>query len=1039
VNPNGSFGLIANSSGISLPTYHWSNGATTHDILVTAPGTYCVTITETTGCSGAACATVGANTCNITALFTYTMSGQAGVFVPVPNNVSVNGYWNFGDGTTSSSVGNVSATHAFPASVNTVTYNVCHYVYVTGSNCSASSCQQITVPGTGSNCGVASFTSSIVNNSIHAESTSTNTSATSHYYWTIYGANGNLIQTKSGLDNFINSQTLPAGSYNVCLYLYGSTSTTFCDSACQTITITSPNPCSSLSAAWTQTQLTTGAIQFHGVVNSNNVYNYWSFGDGTSSTNYDPIHSYTTSGSYSVCHIVSIPGSICADTSCLSITVTASNPCNGFSVNINSTTNNSGAHGFEAIITGGALPQYYNWSNGATTSSIYPTTAGVYCVTVYNNSQCTASDCDTLVPTTPSCNAQFVYTHVNCNTLQFSNTSSGGYTNQYWSFGDGTTSSAANPVHAFAAGTWTVQLTVYSSGTNCQSSYYAVVTVQPCGVYDTICGVVFNDLNGNGVQDNNEQGMSGGTIHIGNYTAVVGTNGHYEVIVPVGNYTIYYCAPSGYSFSIPVGTQNPNGGTLSNCATYTISTTGGHHCGYDFGLQTNSSTICGLVYNDANNNQLHESSETGIGNVHVTLTSSTGAVFHAYTNANGEYCVTVPAGTYVITIITTTAGAINPQSITLTVVNGTNYYHNDFGIYTQPGACDLAISITPHTTVTAGFAAWYDVTVCNVGASISNGTANLFFDPTLTFNYSSPAQTSVNNSTHTVTWSINNLLPGSCIHYWVDFDALTTTQIGQHVFMLANVNSIGCNEANYTNNVDTVHQDATASWDPNNKLVLPAGVGQEGKIKGTEELTYTVNFQNTGNAPAVNVVVRDLIDADLDLETFRMLSSSHPYTMQFAGREAIWKFSSIMLPDSNTNEPASHGYVTFAITPNAGLAQGTQLTNTADIYFDYNAAVATNTTLNTVDYTLSVNDLETAKATITLMPNPFKDFTTIKIDGENSAYELRVFDMFGQLIRKDVSANNTFNIQRETLAAGVYMYEIVKNSKVVGNGKMVAE
>ena len=189
----------------------------------------------------------------------------------------------------------------------------------------------------------------------------------------------------------------------------------------------------------------------------------------------------------------------------------------------------------------------------------------------------------------------------------------------------------------------------------------------------------------------------------------------------------------------------------------------------------------------------------------------------------------------------------------------------------------------------------------------------------------------------------------------------------------------------------------------------------------------------------VNIVVRDLIDADLDLETFHMLGASHAYTMQFAGREAIWKFSAIMLPDSNTNEAASHGYVTFAIKPNVGLAQGTQLTNTANIYFDYNAAVPTNTTLNTIDYTLSVSDLENGKATITLMPNPFKDFTTIKIEGENAAYELRVFDMTGRLIQHGVSTNNLFTVERGTLAAGVYMYEVVKSDKVIGKGKMVAE
>lgn len=66
-----------------------------------------------------------------------------------------------------------------------------------------------------------------------------------------------------------------------------------------------------------------------------------------------------------------------------------------------------------------------------------------------------------------------------------------------------------------------------------------------------------------------------------------------------------------------------------------------------------------------------------------------------------------------------------------------------------------------------------------------------------------------------------------------------------------------------------------------------------------------------------------------------------------------------------------------------GLAQGTRLNNTADIYFDYNAAVVTNTTVNTIDYKLSVEDLQN-NVNITLMPNPFKDYTTIRVEGANN-------------------------------------------------------
>ncbi|HRG88981.1 MAG TPA: T9SS type A sorting domain-containing protein, partial [Chitinophagales bacterium] len=193
----------------------------------------------------------------------------------------------------------------------------------------------------------------------------------------------------------------------------------------------------------------------------------------------------------------------------------------------------------------------------------------------------------------------------------------------------------------------------------------------------------------------------------------------------------------------------------------------------------------------------------------------------------------------------------------------------------------------------------------------------------------------------------------------------------------------------------------------------------------------------TGTAPAGNGGLHDEMDQNLDLTTFKMLGASHDYSLQFEGRKAIWKFSGIMLPDSTTNEAESHGHVTFAIKPVEGLAQGTRLNNTADIYFDYNAAVVTNTTVNTIDYKLSVEDLQN-NVNITLMPNPFKDYTTIRVEGANNSYQLRIFDMLGQVVKQDVTTNNIFTIQRGSMAAGVYMYEISNNNKVIGKGKMIA-
>jgi hypothetical protein len=88
----------------------------------------------------------------------------------------------------------------------------------------------------------------------------------------------------------------------------------------------------------------------------------------------------------------------------------------------------------------------------------------------------------------------------------------------------------------------------------------------------------------------------------------------------------------------------------------------------------------------------------------------------------------------------------------------------------------------------------------------------------------------------------------------------------------------------------------------------------------------------------------------LDVNTFEMLGSSHNYNIDILpGNILRWKFNNIMLPDSNSNEPGSHGYIQYRIKRNSNNTPGTQIKNTAYIYFDFNEPVVTNTAINTIE------------------------------------------------------------------------------------------
>ena len=149
-------------------------------------------------------------------------------------------------------------------------------------------------------------------------------------------------------------------------------------------------------------------------------------------------------------------------------------------------------------------------------------------------------------------------------------------------------------------------------------------------------------------------------------------------------------------------------------------------------------------------------------------------------------------------------------------------------------------------------------------------------------------------------------------------------------------------------NVSTKGVTPCCSSDPNDCTVSPKGCGPEGLIHREQALTYVVQFQNAGGGLASLVVVKDVLDADLDLNTLEFLGSSHDYFLQTNGRELWFVFPDIGLAPQALDEAASHGFVKFRIRPNANAPVGTMITNSAEIYFDYNDPITTLTTLNTI-------------------------------------------------------------------------------------------
>lgn len=161
-------------------------------------------------------------------------------------------------------------------------------------------------------------------------------------------------------------------------------------------------------------------------------------------------------------------------------------------------------------------------------------------------------------------------------------------------------------------------------------------------------------------------------------------------------------------------------------------------------------------------------------------------------------------------------------------------------------------------------------------------------------------------------------------------------------------------DANPADNVVERCRSVVASYDPNDIQATPEGICEEGFTLKNQKLTYKIRFQNTGNASAINIFLLDTLDSNLDLNSLRVIGQSHDpmITEVLSDRILKFRFDNIFLPDSSSDEPNSHGYVIYEISPLDDLPDGTEIRNRAGIYFDFNEPVITNTVLNTLLDTL---------------------------------------------------------------------------------------
>ncbi len=240
----------------------------------------------------------------------------------------------------------------------------------------------------------------------------------------------------------------------------------------------------------------------------------------------------------------------------------------------------------------------------------------------------------------------------------------------------------------------------------------------------------------------------------------------------------------------------------------------------------------------------------------------------------------------------------------------------------------------------------FEPMIINNGTTIADGTLWFEIDPeVLTVNYIDGPDTL--DGDWRVGWHFQQLYPDEVVkkNISLQLPGPLDFPIGDVLAFEIQANFSDQNGIQIT--VPNNHEvELQCAYDPNDKLVSPQYPNNYALIG--EDLIYTIRFQNTGNAEAYDVVITDDLDSNLDLSTFRYITSSHETVLStyLEGHMLTFEFRDIFLPDSTTNFDESQGYVIYSIRANSDIEENTSVENTANIFFDFNPAVVTNTTEN---------------------------------------------------------------------------------------------
>jgi hypothetical protein len=512
---------------------------------------------------------------------------------------------------------------------------------------------------------------------------------------------------------------------------------------------------------------------------------------------------------------------------------------------------------------------------------------------------------------------------------------------------------------------------------------------------------------------------------IGNESCMFSNDGHIVLNANPSNGLVYLWNNNATTSSI----YNLTHGNYS----VTISNTNGD-CMYWYDTVQMTGINCGIVkgkiYFDSDTNCQYSAADYGLNNQMVLL--STGAI--AYTNPNGDYTFSlVPYGNHALThnaLAPYNASSCAPPGNVLLNASNAYSFDNDYADSTM-STLDEQLFITTGLVNPALPTTSVMLYSTNQSPYVVQNELSLVIPDTLNFLSSTLPPTNIISTPNgdSIIWLVtlqpfsssyqnaNNLIE-------VTLSVPSTLVLGNIVSFAAHLVPLNYYDMFTPNNHINLNPTVSASYDPNDKQVVPVGQGSPGYITPQDSiLNYTIRFQNTGTAPAYNIVVLDTISNKLDITKFKVIGYSHLYTIEvLPGNVLKFNFPNIMLPDSNSNEPDSHGFISFSIHQKGNNLPGTEIENTAAIYFDYNPPVITNTTLNTLALP-TFEQTPHKDLTFSVYPNPVTEEFQLRLINKGDA-QLIVYNSLGQQVFHSELKEQQIRISTSGWVKGIYTIQV---------------